>query len=179
MTFETIVQEHRGAIQRMLRKLRVPDADVPDVYQCVLLGIHRGLPVFDPGRGFNSKTALLSWIFAICDRQAANHRRGRRRRSPEHLRESGELDKMNAGSFDPEASLIARQNTQHLADALDALPAHHRQFLLAYEVDKMPIADLANQHGIPLNTAWNRLRLARQALRAASKELLRRSTHVP
>lgn len=171
MKLEVIVREHRKGIRELLASRRVAPADLDDVYQHVLCAIHRGLSTFDPRRSTNPSTAVWSWIYGICARQVASYRRARcRRRGREHLRDQSELDLFEGSSEEPEACLMASREIARLHTVLDALPPRHKAFLVAHVFEGVPIADLAVRHGIPTNTAWNHLRLAREALRAAWKQ---------
>lgn len=165
-TFETIVLEYGPFIRRTLAQLGVASRDLGDVEQEVLRGVNRGLPAFDPELSANPSNALRGWIFAICERQAANHRRARRRRS-ELLFTNDELDTEPGIGPGSEERLIAEQHRAILLYLLDRLEPHRRAVIVAYELEGIPMADVAAAFAIPVNTAWNRLRLAREDLREA------------
>ena len=61
----------------------------------------------------------------------------------------------------------ARETTLILFELVDTLCPERRDVVVAYEVEGMPMSDVARAQGIPLNTAWNRLRLGREDLRSA------------
>lgn len=54
-----------------------------------------------------------------------------------------------------------------LFELLSALEASCRAVVVAYELEEMEMVDVAATLGIPVNTAWNRLRRGRADLRAA------------
>lgn len=74
-TLERILQEHAAFIRRTLAQLGVRAPDLDDVEQEVHRGVARGLPAFDPSLAKNPETAVRGWLFGICERQAASHRR--------------------------------------------------------------------------------------------------------
>ena len=165
-TFESIVDEHGDYIHRTLRALRVPWNDVPEVAQEVLAAVHRRLPAFDPARAERPENAVRSWLIAICQRQARNYHRDRRRRG-EHECLQADLDRELAEGPDNEEAYDARETTLILFELVDTLCPERRDVVVAYEVEGMPMSDVARAQGIPLNTAWNRLRLGREDLRSA------------
>jgi RNA polymerase sigma factor (sigma-70 family) len=165
-TFESIVDEHGPFIRRTLAQLGVASRDLCDVEQEVLRGVNKGLPTFDPELSADPSNALRGWLFVICERQAANHRRARLRRR-ELLTANDELDGATAGGLDSEERLIAEERRAILMNLLDQLEPLRRAVIVAYELEGIAMADLAAAFAIPLNTAWNRLRLAREDLREA------------
>jgi RNA polymerase sigma factor (sigma-70 family) len=162
-TFESVVLEHGPFIRRTLAQLGVASSDLQDVEQEVLRGVNRGLPTFDPELSANPSTALRGWLFAICERQAANYRRARLRRF-ELLLSNGEPDTAS-GEPTSEERLVHEQQKAVLIRLLDKLEPHRRAVIVAYELEGLPMCDVAAAFAIPLNTAWNRLRLAREELR--------------
>ncbi len=165
-TFESIVLEHGAFIRRTLAQLGVPSRDLGDVQQEVLRGVSRRLPLFDPELSANPETAVRGWVFAICERQAANHRRKRRRRG-ELFFTNDELDTSMASGPDSEERVIVEQRKVILMELLEHLEPQRRAVIVAYELEGIPMADVAAAFSISVNTAWNRLRLAREDLREA------------
>jgi len=58
-----------------------------------------------------------------------------------------------------------------LRAALDAMDIESRALLVAHHVDGVAVPEIADALGIPLNTAYSRLRLARTKLAAATNDL--------
>jgi RNA polymerase sigma factor (sigma-70 family) len=164
-TFESIVLEHGPFIRRTLAQLGVASSDRRDVEQEVLRAISRGLPMFDPELSANPSNALRGWLFAICERQAANHRRARLRRG-ELLLSNEELDNGPGDGPTSEERLVAAQHRAIVLRLVDELEPQRRAVLVAYELEGLPMAQVAVACAIPVNTAWNRLRLAREDLRS-------------
>ena len=165
-TFESIVLEHGTFIRRTLAQLGVASRDLRDVEQEVLRGVNRRLPAFDPELAANPANAVRAWLFAICERQAANHRRTRARRA-ELIVTNDELDTSAASGPNSEERLVFEQRKAVLMRLLDELEPQRRAVIVAYELEGIAMADVAVAFSIPVNTAWNRLRLAREDLREA------------
>jgi RNA polymerase sigma factor (sigma-70 family) len=164
-TLESVVRQHGAWIRKTLFRLGIRPDDLEDILQEVLRAVARGLPAFDPARAARPEGALSGWLFAICERQAANHRRASCRRA-EVLRDTDELDKLGCAMPTCEESFLFHERRARLQALLDGLEPQRRAVIVAYELDGVPMADVASMLGIPVNTAWNRLRLAREDIRA-------------
>lgn len=160
---EDIIREHGAFVRRALAQMGVPARDLDDVEQEVWRGVARGLPAFDPTLAANPETALRGWLFGICERQARSHRRTENKRGEVF----GEVDV--ASDATPEDALLAAERTRLLQTLLARLSPEKRAVVVAYELEGVPMADVAAAQGIPVNTAWNRLRLGREELRAAAR----------
>lgn len=60
---------------------------------------------------------------------------------------------------------------------LDCVEPRRRAVVIAYELEGMEMLDVASALNIPVNTAWNRLRLAKMELRAAALRLQASKQH--
>jgi RNA polymerase sigma-70 factor (ECF subfamily) len=65
-----------------------------------------------------------------------------------------------------------------LLKALAQVPMERRAVLIMHEVDEVAMRDIANQLGIPLFTAYSRLRKARRELDAALARLVKGAQRV-
>lgn len=111
--------------------------------------------------------ALPSWLFGICRRTIANHRRRAwlRRWVPGASTESAWS---GAG---PDRSAEANQAAEVVWKVLDALPQAQREVLVLCELEERSGSEAAALLGIPLGTVKSRLRAATRAFRAAFPEL--------
>jgi RNA polymerase sigma-70 factor (ECF subfamily) len=165
-TFGEILSQHASWTRVTLLRLGVPQRDLQDVVQEVWRAVARGLPAFDPSLAAKPEGAVTGWLFGICERQAKNQRRTRYRRA-EALRDTSELDGIDSPSPSPEDRYMACERTARLYDVLETIEPARRAVIVAYELEGMAMADVAVTLGIRINTAWNRLRLARADIRAA------------
>jgi RNA polymerase sigma factor (sigma-70 family) len=163
-TFEQIVREYLQFIRCALWRLGARGSDLDELVQEVLLAVHRGLPAFDPERAACPQGAVRGWLSGICERQAANLRRRKARRQ-EDLRDDAELDAFHSASPSPEERYLLCEQRAHLGSLLAELEPERRAVLVSHELDATPMCDVARVQRIPVNTAWNRLRLAREDIR--------------
>lgn len=61
-----------------------------------------------------------------------------------------------------------------VTEALESLEFDRRAVLVAFEMDDIPMKTIAETTGVPLFTAYSRLRLAREDFRAAIERLKKR-----
>lgn len=157
---------HHRFVRRTLAVLGVPHVDVEDVAQEVATGIARGWPAFEAAEDRSREDALRSWVYRICEVQVASYTRARSRRGRLEVEEGASLDEAIDGCPDPEERFARGEAEVLLRELLDVLPAERRAVFEAYELEGIAMREIAAALGILLNTAWNRYRLARQALRA-------------
>lgn len=67
--------------------------------------------------------------------------------------------------------MLGRERVDLLSALLGTMEPERRALVMAFELDKLPMTDAAALFGISLNTAWNRLRLGREDLRAAWRKI--------
>ncbi len=131
----------------------------------------RGLPTFDPALAKSPETALRGWIFGICARQAANYHRSEARRQGV---ETDEGIAVVDSAPTAEEQLEQRERRAFLWTLLDDLHPDRRAVVVAHDLEGEPMTSFARRVSIPVNTAWNRLRLARLDLAAAVRRHLAR-----
>jgi RNA polymerase sigma-70 factor (ECF subfamily) len=134
-----------------LRRLGVSSQDLEDVAHEVFMAIFRRLPSFDPRR------PLRPWIFGVAYRTVLEQRRRRRNR-----RESA----LEGGIPDPvpraDERLQGQEERQLVVEALQSIQSERRAVFVMFELDGHPMPEIAVALGLPLNTAYSRLRLARK-----------------
>jgi RNA polymerase sigma-70 factor (ECF subfamily) len=162
-SFPEVFQRTAPFVWRALRRLGVREADVPDVCQEVFVVVHRRLPDFD------GSSALRTWIYGICLRTASQYRR----RAPQ-LREVPEDDAREQTVLPDQEDILERRRARDRLDvALGKLSDDKRAVFVLYELEELPMKEVAAVLGCPLQTAYSRLHGARreveEAFRALSK----------
>ena len=76
-----------------------------------------------------------------------------------------------ATSETAEDAMVAAERAALLSALLARLEPRRRAVVVAYELDGLAMVEVAAAQRIPLNTAWNRLRLGREDLRAAARKV--------
>jgi len=161
LDFQAVFVHEASFVWNSLRRLGVPAADVDDALHDVFVAVYRNRSTYDVSR------SLRGWLFGFAHKIAANQRRTIRRR-----RESPE-DQVEPASTAPlqDELLLERDKQRVFLELLDALPLERRAVLVLHDVEGEAMADVAAALGIPANTAYSRLRVAREELMAAAARM--------
>jgi len=157
--FDAIVREHGPYIWRVLRRMGVQEADVEDIWQETFIIVHRKLGSFE------GRAALRTWMAAIAVRVTSDYRKRAHRR-----RERPTEELPDAGTAAPQQDdLLQRERRATLDKLLAGLKPDQREVLVLYEFGELPMSEVAETLGCPLQTAYSRLHAARRALEAAAR----------
>jgi len=162
--FRALFRAQCAYVLDSLRRLGVAPADLDDMAQEVFLVAFRHHPQYDRAR------PIRPWLFAFAAGVAANYRRLAR-----HHREAAPVDDVAAdGAPLADEGLDAARDRELVLAALDALDPDRRAVLILADIDGVPAPEIAAALKVPLNTAYSRLRLAREDFTAAARRLLAR-----
>jgi RNA polymerase sigma-70 factor (ECF subfamily) len=153
--FRSLFDAEFGYVCRALRRLGVPAGDVEDVAQELFVTVHHNLAEYDARR------ALRPWLFSFALRFAANYRRLARNQG--HVSDEA-LRRLPAGDANAEARDVVLR-------ALEGLDFDRRTVIVMHDLEGFDAPEIATQLGIPLNTVYSRLRLARAEFRSAVEAL--------
>ena len=145
--------------QKLLR-FGVPDCDVDDVTQEVFVVVQRKLPTFE------GRSSLRTWLYGICLRQAADYRRKARHRREELM--DTVPDSLFPTASEPPPQYLENERAdirRELLRALDKLSEEQRQVFILYEIEELPMSEVAQIVGCELFTAYSRLQAARATLK--------------
>ena len=158
LVFADVYRDHFGFIWRSARAMGVGPSSVDDAVQEILVTVHRCLPQFE------GRSTIRTWLSGIVLNVVRHHRRTVQRRSPHEL--------AGAVSEDPE-TLATRARGPHedaelaedarlLQTLLDTLDDDKREVLVLAELEELSVPEIAEGLGLNVNTAYSRLRLARE-----------------
>lgn len=158
LEFERVYREHFDFACRSLRLLGVAPDALEDAAQDVFGIASRRLAEFE---GLSS---IKTWIFAIVQRVAANRRRA-------HRRKHAQLSPLQPEStphegLSPEAEAESAQSLALIQAFCDDLDEGRRALLVLGLIEGVPMRELSCTLGIPLHTAYSRIRALRQSLEA-------------
>jgi RNA polymerase sigma-70 factor (ECF subfamily) len=77
------------------------------------------------------------------------------------------IDRAQSNAPDPHAALERRDEEALFESALEHMDIDQRAAFVLFELEDMTGPEVAEALGVPLGTAYSRLRLARQAFQAA------------
>ncbi|MBX3210135.1 MAG: sigma-70 family RNA polymerase sigma factor [Labilithrix sp.] len=141
----------------MLRSLGVRPADVDDAFQETFVVVHRKLATYE------ARSTLRSWVYGICVRVAF---RFRRRASATREIVTDEVPE-RVDPMTPAEHLREREAREILCAILDELDDDKRAVFVLFELEGLPMQEVAESLQCPVQTAYSRLRAAREAVDAA------------
>ena len=160
--FRQIFDAHARFVWRSLLGLGVHDSDVADASQQVFLVLRAKLGHIDAG------CAISTFVYGICLRVASDFRRRAHTRREQLCAQPPE--RLAAA---PQDGIVShREALRHLQTALDQLDPDQREVFVLYEIEELPMTEVATAVGCPLQTAYSRLHAARGKVARAMGEHL-------
>jgi RNA polymerase sigma-70 factor, ECF subfamily len=160
-SFPGLFEQHSAYVWHALRRLGAQDPELEDLTHDVFLQVFRHLDDYDPTR------PIKPWLFGFAFRIASEWRRRQRVR--------GEVSAEGLDPVDSRPSaveqLLHRERLDVARAALETLEIQRRAVFILHELDGCPIPEVAESLGIPLATAYSRLRLAREDFSKAAHRL--------
>jgi RNA polymerase sigma-70 factor, ECF subfamily len=158
LAFEDVYREHFAFVWRSAKRLGILDEALDDVVQEVFVIVHRKLDTFE------GRSTLKTWLFGITLRVARDQRRSRVAR----IAQGGvDPDTLEAYAAAPAAYVEKTEAVRLLHALLDALDDERREIFVMAELEELTMPEIALTLGINVNTAYARLRAARQSFEAA------------
>jgi len=159
--FEKVYRDEFAFVFRVLRYLGASGADAEDLAHDVFVVVYRRLASYDPSR------PIRPWLFGITYRVVLRHReRLAVRGAP-----AGDTPDLPAREPPVDRQLEVAEAWAMVAAALGQLPLDQRAVLILHDIEEQTAPEIAAELGVPLNTVYSRLRLARERFAA----VLRRS----
>jgi len=160
--FRLLFNEGFPYVVRVLRRFGVSERDVDDAAQEVFVSVHRHFTEYDPAR------PLRPWLLTFAFHAASNYRRLAR-----HRYETLRSDSSGPFASASEVADIAHRHEARdlLLRALDELTLVKRDVFVMHDIEGMEARSIAVLLGIPVNTVYSRLRLAREELERLTRSL--------
>ena len=158
LTFEQVYSAHFSFVWRSAKRLGARDGAVDDVVQEIFVVVHRKLGDFE------GRSTLRTWLFGITARVVRDHRRSTRRRDPGC---EVDPDTLRAEGGGPAETAEKAEAVRLLHALLDELDGERREVFVMAELEQMAMPEIAEALGINVNTAYARLRTARQEFEQA------------
>jgi RNA polymerase sigma-70 factor, ECF subfamily len=158
---QAIYKQYFNFVWSSARHLGVPGDAIDDMVQDVFIVIHAKLATLQ------RPEALRSWIYGIVRRTVSDYRRSSRSGDAAGARLGAELK--STQPTQPSSLDMAERNAELelLESVLAELDEPKREVFVMVEVLEMTVPEVAQAIEIPPNTAYSRLRLARQSFEEA------------
>ncbi len=158
--FREVYERYFGLVWRTLRRSGVPESSVEDAAQETFVQVHRSLATFE------GRASISTWVYRIARNVALNQHRYAARRWRERDHDELDDDRDRDPHDDPERHAEQRDAWHTLARLLGQIPESRREVLVLADVEDLPAPEIAEMLGIPSNTVYSRLRIARRELEA-------------
>jgi RNA polymerase sigma-70 factor (ECF subfamily) len=160
--WRTLHDRYAPTVYRFLSALGVPPNEREDACQDVFVAVYRSLA------RFRGEARLSTWIYRIAARGAG--RAVQRRRLQSMIATLLLREPPPPPASDP-SERTAR--LQLLDDLIKRLSAKKRLVLVLFEIEELPVDEIARIAGCPENTVWSRLHHARAELVEMAKRRVR------
>lgn len=159
-TFQAVYREYFNFVWSSVRRLGVGPESLDDLVQEVFIVIHGRLDTLE------RPEALRSWIYSVVRRTVSTHHRAKRSRAATGVATGVETEAISNGPS-PLEQTETNAELQVLRNLLAELDEPKREMFALVELEELSVPEVAELLGVPLNTAYSRLRAARQAFDAA------------
>jgi RNA polymerase sigma-70 factor (ECF subfamily) len=160
--WRALYDRHFPDVERLISSLGILDAEADDIAQEIFVIIYKNLA------RFRGEARLSTWIYRLATREAI--RFARRRRLVRGLADLFARDRRDAPPADWSESEAGRRH--YLRQLLDRLPPERRLALVLYEIEGVPVSEIARISDCAENTVWTRLHRARTELEKIAKEAM-------
>jgi RNA polymerase sigma-70 factor (ECF subfamily) len=151
--FHQIYRTELQYVANLVRRLGVGAPLVEDLTHDIFLAAYRRHQSYDPTR------PIRPWLTAFAfKRVSAFRERAQARYEVPHA----QLPEVEDTTPSAEHRVAARQSRELVLRALEALDLEKRAIFVLVEIDGCPVPEVAEALGIPLNTAYSRLRRGRE-----------------
>ncbi len=158
---QAIYKQYFDFVWSSARHLGVARDAIDDVVQDVFIVIQAKLVTLQ------RPEALRSWIYGIVRRTVSDYRRSRRSRDAAGARLGIELKANHPAQPSPLDVAERNAELELLEGILAELDEPKREVFVMVEVLEMTVPEVAQAIEVPLNTAYSRLRMARQSFEDA------------
>jgi RNA polymerase sigma-70 factor (ECF subfamily) len=158
--WRALYARHFPDVERLLWALGIADAEADDLCQEIFLIIYRHL-----GR-FRGEARLSTWIYRLATREAIRFARKRRLRRA--LADLFARERRALAVSDGWEGAAGRRH--YLRQLLARLAPERRLALVLYEIEGLPVSEIARIAACAENTVWTRLHRARAELEKIARE---------
>ena len=166
--FKAVYRQYFDFVWSSARRLGVEPAAMDDLVQEVFIVIHARLHTLE------RPEALRSWVYGVVRRTVSTHRRARRAHADAQPPAPAGTEVVSQAPT-PLEQTERNAELELLARLLDELDEPKREVFALVELEELSVPEAAEVLEIPLNTAYSRLRAARQSFDLALARIEARS----
>jgi RNA polymerase sigma-70 factor (ECF subfamily) len=160
LLFDHIYENYEPSVERWVRRLAGPAADVEDlVHDVFVVALRRR-------RDFRGDAKLSTWLFRITELVVRKRRARNRLRRFLDVLHRGTREAISPSNPTPLEEVERRQRCMRLYGALDRLPDKYRTAIILCDLDGTSAEDAARLLGVTANAVWVRVHRGRAKLYA-------------
>jgi RNA polymerase sigma-70 factor (ECF subfamily) len=159
-SFQDVYHEYVDFVWASGVRFGVVPNEMDDLVQDIFMVIHSKLHTLE------NPQALRSWIYGVVRRTASNHRRTKKAYAVPATPDQWVPEHESHGPT-PLEETERKAQRELLTFLLNQLDEPKREVFALVEIHELSVPEAAEALGIPLNTAYSRLRVARQCFEAA------------
>lgn len=156
--FQRFYRDHIAFVWAAARRFGVEHASLDDTVQEVFVTAHKKRNELD------WEVSARGWLYGVTRRVAFRHRRS----SARLLRRRAAVREQPIAASEPQAQRDAALVLDRLLAGIDAT---QRETYVMAELLGMSAPEIAAEHGVPVNTVYSRLRLAKSGLGRTAEQL--------
>jgi RNA polymerase sigma-70 factor (ECF subfamily) len=157
----SVFDEHGAWCARVLRCLGVRDQELPDAVQEVFIVVQRRLAEFE------GRASLRTWLYGICVRKAL----GLRRDAARKRKREGAIEREPRSERTPHDDLEKVRKLALALEILGGIGEDKRVVFVLHDVEQLPMSEVVEVVGCPLQTGYSRLYAARREIAGALRRL--------
>jgi len=158
-SFQELCERYLPFVWKCARAFGSTTDEIDDVVQDVFLVVQRRHAELRDG------ALARTWIYSITRRVVSTHRRRRRRRHDSLTPQ--DIDALGSPGQSPLAAAEQQVQVRTLAALLEGLDERKREVFVLAEILEMSGREISETIGVPMNTVYSRLRVAREEFELA------------
>lgn len=160
-SFRAVYDGYFSFVWTCVRRMGVPPDAIDDVVQEVFVTVHGRLGTVE------RPASLRSWLYGVVRRTVSTYHRAKKTRVAREAPGPEIDDASNPMQLSPLDLAVLGDEIKLLWGLLAEIDPPKREVFILAELEEMTAAEIAEAVGIPLNTAYSRLRAARQEFHLA------------
>ncbi len=167
--FRAIMDKYHDNIAALLHRMIRNNDEVEDLTQEAFIKAFASLA------NYSNEFAFSTWLYKIATNNCIDHIRKRKLPTfsidkPIESKDGDYSFEIPDSSYEPDRSLINRQRTLMLEEAIASLPLKYRTVILMRHTDEMDYQDIADELHVPIGTVKAHIFRAREMLNNALRK---------
>jgi RNA polymerase sigma factor (sigma-70 family) len=161
--YRAMMKKYHDQVYNLLYRMIHEKSEVEDLTQEAFIKAFQSL------HNFNEEFAFSTWLYKIATNNCIDYIRKKKLATfsidkPIESKDSEYTFEIPDSTYEPDKSLIARQRSKVLEDAINSLPEKYRAVILMRHTEDMDYQEIADQLKLPLGTVKAHIFRAREIL---------------